>query len=377
MDATTHHLIEALHAAPFKCVLAVTGGGTGAVAALLEVPGGSRTLLEAVVPYHEEALCQFLGKRPESFCSAATSRDMARRAFARARWLVPGERVVGLGCTASLATDRPKRGDHRLHITGQANDKVVTCSLTLSKGARERAQEEELLDAILLNLLAEMAAIDLRLEPALRPDEQIEHDVTTSADPLVRLLREEIAVVCMEPDGRLSSMPPKPQILLPGSFNPVHAGHWQLAATANHLLGKIVAFELSVANVDKPSLSVEEIRRRLAQFVWKAPVYLTRAPRYIEKAALFPGVIFVVGADTAERIVAPRYYQDSAARMAEALRSIRDQECRFLVAGRRDATGRFCCLENLDIPAEFRDLFTGIPESEFHVDVSSTKLRGY
>src|SRR5262249_50221381 len=108
MDAAIHRLIEAIHALPCRCVVAVTGGGTQAIAHLLDVPGGSRTVLEAVVPYHEQALVDFLAKRPDSFCSAETALAMAVRAHERARWLTPGEDVLGLGCTASLVTDRPK-----------------------------------------------------------------------------------------------------------------------------------------------------------------------------------------------------------------------------------------------------------------------------
>src|SRR5690349_6017210 len=113
MDSATRSLIEALHGAPRRCVLALTGGGTSAAALLLTVPGSSRTILEVLVPYHEQALSECLGRRPGQFCAAATARAMAQRALERARWLAPGERVCGAGCTASLATDRPKRGDHR------------------------------------------------------------------------------------------------------------------------------------------------------------------------------------------------------------------------------------------------------------------------
>src|SRR5262245_56627496 len=116
MDPATRRLIEAIHATPFRCVLALTGGGTQAAAMLLNVPGGSRTILETIVPYHERALAEFVGHRPESFCSMETSRAIAQRAHARARWLAPGETVIGLGCTASLVSDRPKRGDHRVQV---------------------------------------------------------------------------------------------------------------------------------------------------------------------------------------------------------------------------------------------------------------------
>ncbi|MGC4005579.1 MAG: hypothetical protein QM811_21675 [Pirellulales bacterium] len=48
-------LIAALHDAPLQVVLTVTGGGATAVADLLGVPGGSRIVLAAHVPYCEGA----------------------------------------------------------------------------------------------------------------------------------------------------------------------------------------------------------------------------------------------------------------------------------------------------------------------------------
>ena len=114
-------IIEAIHATPTRFVIAVTGGGSGAIAALLAVPGASRTVLDALVPYHEPSLVDFLGYRPEQFCSADTAQAMARRARERAEWLAPGEVVGGVACTASLATDRPKRGEHRCWVAVESS----------------------------------------------------------------------------------------------------------------------------------------------------------------------------------------------------------------------------------------------------------------
>src|SRR5215831_19303711 len=86
-----------------------------------------------------------------------------------------------------------------------------------------------------------------------------------------------------------------PQALLPGSFCPLHHGHTTLAAVAAARLGVPVHFELSVTNVDKPELPREEIERRVSQFAEVAPVWITRAATFEAKAALFPGVAFVVG----------------------------------------------------------------------------------
>jgi hypothetical protein len=375
VDAATRDLIAALHHAPYRYVLAVTGGGAGAAAALLNVPGGSRTVLEIVVPYHEQALADFLGRLPDRACSAAAARDLAARAWQRACWLAPGAAAVGAACTASLATDRPKRGDHRFHVAVHDGAQSAVHSLTLTKGARDRPAEEAVLDAVLLNALAAALGVAARLEPALLPGEAVQVETLPEAHSLSAWLAGEGRAVCQEVDGRLRADAPRPAVVLPGSFNPAHAGHWLLAEAAARRLQTEVAFEVSVRNVDKPPLSADEVRRRLGPFTWRAPVWLTKAPTFAEKAELFPGAVFVVGADTAARVVAARYYEDSEARAAAALGRIRARGCRFLVAGRADAAGRFVGLDRLAVPAAWRDLFAGLPEGEFRLDLSSTELR--
>jgi hypothetical protein len=375
MDPARRQFIESLHAAPARCVLALTGGGATAAADLLTVPGASRTVLEVLVPYHEAALTDFLAHRPDQFCSAETSQEMAERAYDRAVRLAPGEPVVGVGVTASLATDRPKHGDHRFNLTTQTADRRTTVSLTLAKGQRDRAGEEAVLAAVLLNSLAEAFGVTERLPVPLLPGESPAVETVPASDPLTRFLRGELTAVCQELDGRWTADHAKPAALLSGSFNPLHDGHLGLAEVARRRLRVPVAFELSVRNVDKPELSPAEVRRRAAQFVGRAPLWLTRAPTFLEKAELFPGCTFVVGADTAERIVAPRYYGDDEARRTAALERLRECGCRFLVAGRAGADGAFVELEQVAVPDRHRDLFMGLSAGEFRVDRSSTELR--
>ena len=81
-------LIRRIHDAPTRSVLAITGGGSRAIAELLEVPGGSRTLLSAVVPYSAAALESWLGAKPENYCSARTARRMAMNAWSEIRYNV-------------------------------------------------------------------------------------------------------------------------------------------------------------------------------------------------------------------------------------------------------------------------------------------------
>ena len=63
VDDAWRTLIEQIHASGRRVVLAITGGGSGAIGELLRVPGGSRTLVEAIVPYETTALAAVPGRR--------------------------------------------------------------------------------------------------------------------------------------------------------------------------------------------------------------------------------------------------------------------------------------------------------------------------
>lgn len=178
--------------------------------------------------------------------------------------------------------------------------------------------------------------------------------------------------VCQSVSGVLSASHPRPKAVLPGSFHPLHAGHRLLAQVAARRLGSDVHFELSVANVDKPELTDLEVHRRLGQFVGWAPVWVTRAATFTAKAELFPGATFVLGHDTAVRLIDPKYYGGEAERDA-AIRVLLDHGCRVLVGGRVDGSGRF--REWAELRPVYRELFEAIPEGEFRADVSSTEIR--
>lgn len=83
---------------------------------------------------------------------------------------------------------------------------------------------------------------------------------------------------------------------------------------------------------------------------------------------------FVVGYDTAIRLVMPKYYNNSETEMAVEFDRLRQLGCSFLVAGRLEG-GRFLDMEHVSVPPPLQGLFAGIPEAAFRVDISSTELR--
>ena len=173
MDKTA--LIAQIHATPVMTVLAVTGGGGQAVADLLAVPGASRTVLEAVIPYSQAAQSAFLGATIDQSVTGEAAAAFAQAAYQRAIRLQADNTVplIGLSCTATLATDRPKKGDHRAHIGVCDTERTRVCSLTLHKGARDRSGEEQVVTALLLSLLAEACGLKARPESGLLVQEHL------------------------------------------------------------------------------------------------------------------------------------------------------------------------------------------------------------
>ena len=377
MDQEIAQVVAKIHDTPQQSVLAVAGAGNYALAWLLGVGGASRTVLETRVPYGYLAMTDFLGGyAPEHTVSADTARLMARSAWARGMSLREQDApIVGLACTATIATDRTKRGDHRAFIATWDDESVTTDSLVLEKGLRDRAGEEDVVSRLVISSIARACGVSAELDLGLAASERLVTDTARHAEPVQRLLDGDARWVTVHPDGRMVVDGDAPRALLPGSFNPLHAGHTELAEVAGGILGATVAYELSVSNVDKPPLAVAEVHRRLEQFRGTGTVVLTRAETFIKKSELFPGCGFAIGWDTVTRVIQPRYYGDSQTAMLRALAEMWGRGSRFAVGGRTDDSGAFRSLSDVNIPEGFRPMFTEISEADFRRDLSSTVLR--
>ncbi|NND98848.1 MAG: hypothetical protein HKN47_16140 [Pirellulaceae bacterium] len=170
--------------------------------------------------------------------------------------------------------------------------------------------------------------------------------------------------------GAISSCP----LLFPGSFNPVHHGHRQMANLAGELLGRRIHLEISLVNVDKPPLDFAAIGQRLVQAQRLGPVVLTRTPRFVDKAKVFPDATFIIGADTAIRLDDPCYYDDDPKSRDRAIEQIADSGGRFLVFGRL-VNHQFRDADALDLSPTLRTICQFVPKTQFRVDISSSQLR--
>jgi nicotinic acid mononucleotide adenylyltransferase len=282
--------------------------------------------------------------------------------------------LAGVGCTAALATDRSRRGPHRVHVSGQTATATWTASLELTKGHRSRAEEERLAAALVLGQVAAACGLSAPLPLELTGEEDVRIIRTAARPDWTELLLGNIDATCEGANAPSSGDDHSSGLVFPGAFHPLHEGHHRMAEVAQARLGRRVEFELSMENVDKPPLDFTEIARRLEQFAPNQPVWLTRAPTFLAKSQLFPGATFVVGADTIVRIADPAYYGGSEAACRAAIAEIARRGCRFLVFGRL-MHDSFQTLSGLNLTSDLHALCAEIPAHEYRLDISSTQIR--
>lgn len=382
-DAVTR-LVRRIHASPAKMVIAVTGGGSGAISSLLDAAGASRSVIEAIVPYAGQALIAFLGRPPEQFCSEPTGRAMAMAAYQRAAdyevaALSEGAataRLGGIGLTASLASDRPKQGAHRIHSALQTGELTLSCSLELLKGGRDRSQEQAVAAAMVLNMATECGGVQGRLRLPLLKGEQVCERRALAPRAWQDLLAGRSRAVEARPDltGSRRTRKHRRRLIFPGAYHPRHDGHRRMALVAQERTGMKVEHEISLIHVDKAPLDFCEMEDRAAQFDRQEVLWFTRAASFVEKAVVFPGATFIVGADVIERIADLKYYGGEPRKLRNAIREFAELGSRFLVFG-RVVDGKFRSLSQIKIPRALRALCDEVPVEAFRVDLSSTQLR--
>ena len=359
------NLIKKIHESKYKITYVSSGGGTNAISSFLKVPGASNTILESYIPYSKKSMDIFLNKKPDHYCSLNTCLSMSANAYKKCTQIEQKSNtkyLIGVAVTASLATTYNKIGDHKFYIAIQTDSYTKSVSCILKKALRSREEEEELITEYVLCLIAESCGIDKDLPIH---EENIEINKTTAKKSWKKLLNNKINFV--------SSDKSTPELIFPGSFNPLHDGHLKMRELAEKKTGMRATFEICAKNADKPPLTFHEIKRTLDQFSENDSWVMTSAGRFSEKAEMFPNSVFIIGADTLVRVFDEKFYLNKRD-MINHIERFNDHNVHFLVFGRK-VDNRFVSLRDIAIPENIRQRCTGFDQASFRDDISSTKLR--
>lgn len=320
-----------------------TGAGAGVQKLLWDVPGISSVLVGCHFPYATEATEAFLGFKPEKFCSAETAIDLAHSSYMQA-W-VPGSDAIGVGLTASVASTKAHRGDHRVYVATVSSKNTWVTGVTLPKGLGERREQDGRI-ADYLAMACLFRAVGFNPEDAWHAlyDAAGGEDNFTIVEDMIA---DELSFTQFfkhpffgEHGDRASAPEPGQALdLFPGAFNPPHEGHFGIAQTAARAFPSNPIFEVTVDSPHKPRLTVADMLQRAKLLRGKNRLFTTGAALFIEKAKRYPGSNLVVGIDALVRIFDKRWCDNPNALAAEFAAT----KVHFWVFG-REVDGEFLTL---------------------------------
>lgn len=343
--------------------LICTGAGAGLQDTLWNIPGASSFLSGAAFPYSPAETDRLIGFTPKQYCSEDTAIDLASQAYMRA-FSFGGKKPVGLGLTASVTSDRPHRGDHRVHICVITDTAVLGYSTVIQKHA-EGDPQARYRDGCLCNGLSYILLMEAIFGsmPELKAE---------GADWTQKAVERFYAHPYFTTEGQRLVGAPKRKVLMPGAYNPPHEGHHGVAAAVEAVADLPVIYTVTADNPHKGQLSVQDLLKRARMLRGKNRLFTRGDPLYIDKARMFLDTPIAMGADALERMLDPKWGADPAKMLYE----FAQLGTRFYVSA-RPVNGRVLTLgEVLSATPYDADLLS---ELFFEVpgvwDASSTEVR--
>lgn len=342
-------------------------------AALGSIAGISDHLCGSAVTYRNQTKQDWLEVPRESLENPGPVSQQVVQLMARGVLGSTEEANVALAVTGHLGPAAPSDLDGLIHIgvawknqsAGAAEETVTATRLVRLKSSERLLRQQEAAHEVLATLIDVMDIYEhwQRIRQGELGKRKFSWEYHPSPEKPVA--QDDVGAT--------------PRFLFPGSYDPRHEGHLEIAQYVKRTFDADVEYELSLQNVDKPALEFHETLNRLFQFIDGDVIWLTESATFVEKSQLFPKVTFVVGVDTIIRVADSKYHSDEDEHR-QAIERIVEAGCSFLVFGRQlDQDGAespsFYELEDLVLPVELKDICRQVPSASFRCDISSTELR--
>ncbi len=361
--------------AHFMCA----GAAYGAPDTISRVPGASKVLHGGQCSHAYPMTDRILGYKPSSYASPETGAALAVVGFFRAEEYAALEKkldrpILSIGCTSALQTDRTRKGEDRVDLALRKNGQLYVAHVVLSK-QQTRDQQIDFSNYLALNMALWGAGIEqIALEEDMSSAEFVSGRPGILQPRLLEISDPGTEFVHLDRGGMVSEFDPKGKILYPGSFNPLHFGHIKAARAGERASKKDIVFEISTKRVNKDEVERAEALRRANLLRGTGAVIVgSNARLFVEKLDRYGINTFLVGTDTAIRVVDPSVYPERT--MHSVLGHMRDHGVVFWVMQRQLNEGSFSGQAPLTaeyIPLEYRSMFRDIPGT---FDISSTELR--
>lgn len=384
--------ITELHASRFLLAYATTGLGAILPTLIWGMGGCSRTLLEGLFTYDRGSTDDLVG-RPivEGYSSPTTASGMSagvlffnyQRLFALGRSAeLPN--LIGAAMCGAVQTCRSRRGADVAEMSFRVLRNGIICEWSIGlelKKEKARGWQDLFACLVFLNGVLSIAGIEQIKIPAVERftsmikncKELVEENGLLKTVPCLyafaidteTLLAEDAIVI--NPDGSqapLSSLAGRKIANVSTSANPLSPLHFILLREGVKAAGDgaIPVLELNAGNPDKGTLDVAELARRAGQAHGLCHVIVRMGSgRFIDKVKGMSGILpdgqdYVVGIDTAERILNPKYYGGEDASDEVRLTALIDMLSAFSA---RNVV--FYVVERCGYTTKYDDLFGKLP----------------
>lgn len=354
--------------------VACAGAGTDFLNCLFVEPGCSEYFAGGRVLYAQEDMYDFIGHRDvEHAVSLKTAIDLAMAAYVKAKECSGDRNAVGLGMTAAVATNRVRHGHASAYAAVITHDKVLSIYKYLHNGSVQGYTYREFDDSEITSELFDLLWV------AIDKPEKLPFPTTLDCSELAFDLLHKHAIFCPEGTRYSTHEVEISPLYCPATLNPLHDGHRTLCdAGEETCTGHSATYLVSTRSPHKGDMSIQQILGIVAQVRkdrWadngeynpRNVEFTCKEPLFIDKARKRPGSTFLIGADTMQRMLDPKWGPD----IVEMLNEMRNLKVTFYVRG-REIDGKFVECRDIPVPFPYQLLFRPLPG---RCDVSSTEVR--